>query len=149
MRRGLTAIALGALLAGCGGGSSGDRLSAKQYRAQASRICNDSRRQTNALGRPTTTRQFQAFLTRGIRVTQRNLARFERLKPPEDLQAKHDDIVVGERRGLSQLRRLSSQLHGDSRDVAVLKKAQPALNKLSADADARYRAAGLPACAQT
>ena len=149
MRRGLTAIALGALLAGCGGGSSGDRLSAKQYRAQASRICNDSRRETNALGRPTTTREFRTFLTRGITVTQRNLARFERLKPPKDLQADHDAIVTGERRGLDQLRRLSAQLHGDSRDVAVLKRAQPALNRLSAEADARYRKAGLPACART
>jgi hypothetical protein len=149
MRRALTALALAALLAGCGGSGSGGRLSAKEYRAQASRICNDSRRQTNALGRPATTRQFQAFLTRGIRVTERNLTRFERLKPPEDLQAKHDNIVAGERRGLSRLRRLSSQLHGDSRDVAVLKNAQPALNRLSAEADARYRAAGLPACAQT
>ena len=148
MRRGLTAVALAALLAGCGGGG-GDRLSAAQYRARAARICSDSRRQTNALGRPSTTREFQAFLVRGIKVTERNLARFERLKPPEDLQAKHDGIVAGERRGLDQLRRLSAQLHGDSRDVGVLKRARPALNKLSAEADARYRAAGLAACART
>src|SRR4051794_30236554 len=149
MRRGLTALTLAALLAGCGGGGSSDRLSAAQYRARASRICNDSRRETDALGRPSTTREFRTFLARGIRVTQRNLSRFERLKPPKDLQGKHDDIVAGERRGLDQLRRLSSQLHGDSRDVAVLKRAQPALNKLSAEADARYRAADLPACTQT
>jgi len=149
MRRGLAGVLLAALLAGCGGGGGGDRLSAGQYRTQASRICNDSRRQTDALGRPATTRQFQAFLVRGIKVTERNLARFERLKPPNDLQADHDAIVTGERRGLDQLRRLSAQLHGDSRDVAVLKRAQPALNRLSAEADARYRKAGLPACART
>jgi hypothetical protein len=135
-----------AVLAGCG---ASNRLSTDDYRTRATRICNDSRRQTNALGRPKTTRQFKAFLTRGIKVTERNLVRFESLKPPEDLQGKHDSIVDGERRGLDQLRRLSAQLHGDSRDVAVLKRAQPGLDKLSAEADARYRAAGLNACTRT
>ena len=147
MRARLAAAALAAAaLAGCGGG---DRLSAQAYRAQATRICNDSRRQTAALGKPQTTRQFKAFLTRGIAVTQRNVARLERLKPPKDLQAEHDGIVAGERRGLAQLRALSAQLHGDSRDVSVLKRAQPELSRLSVQADARYRAAGLPACARS
>src|SRR4051794_6508309 len=148
MRARLTAVALAAAaLAGCGG--SDHRLSAQAYRAQATRICNDSRRQTAALGKPRTTRQFKAFLTRGIAVTRRNVARLERLHPPKDLQAAHDGIVAGERRGLAQLQRLSAQLHGDSRDVAVLKRAQPALSRLSSDADARYRRAGLPACSQS
>ena len=148
MRRGLAGVLLAVLLAGCGGGGGGDRLSADQYRTQASRICNDSRRQTAALGQPKTTAQFKTFLVRGVAVTERNLTRFARLKPPADLQDKHDGIVAGERRGLAQLRRLSAQLHGDSRDVAVLKRAKPALDQLSAQADARYRAAGLDACAQ-
>ena len=146
MRRGLTTAAfLAALLAGCGGS---DRLSAAQYRAQAGRICEDSRKQTAALGRPRTTAQFKAFLVRGVAATERSVARFARLKPPAGLQAKHDDIVNGERRGLTQLRRLASQLHGDASDVALLRRAKPALDRLSAQADARYRAAGLTACAQ-
>jgi hypothetical protein len=148
VRHRLTAASLAAaLLVGCGGGS--DRLNASDYRARASRICDDSRRQTDALGRPRTTQQFKAFLGRGIRVTERNLARFEHLKPPEDLQGKHDGIIAGERRGLAQLRRLDAQLHGDARDVAVLKRAQPALDRLTAQADARYRSAGLEHCART
>ena len=149
MRRGLAGVLLAALLAGCGGGGGGDRLSAGQYRTQASRICNDSQRQTDALGRPATTRQFQAFLVRGIKVTERNLARFERLKPPKDLQADHDAIVTGERRGLDQLRRLSAQLHGDSRDVALLRSVQPELKRISDESDARFHAAGLDRCAQS
>ena len=148
MRARLIAAALAAVvLAGCGG--SDHRLSAQAYRAQATRICNDSRRQTAALGKPQTTRQFKAFLERGIAVTRRNVARLQRLRPPKDLQAAHDGIVAGERQGLAQLQRLSAQLHGDGRDVVVLKRAQPALSRLSAAADARYRAAGLPACAQS
>jgi hypothetical protein len=149
MRARLIAAALaGAVLAGCGGGDD-HRLSAQAYRARATRICNDSRRQTAALGKPQTTHQFKVFLTRGIAVTRRNVARLQRLTPPKDLQAAHDGIIAGERRGLAELQRLAAQLHGDGRDVAVLRRAQPELTRLSSDADARYRKAGLPACAQS
>jgi hypothetical protein len=136
-----------ALLAGCG--SSGDgRLSAGDYRAQASRICADTQRETAALGRPRGTSAFKVFLTRGLRVTDRNLRRFAALRPPSDLQDEHDAIVAGERKAEQQLRAISGQLHGDSRDIALLRRVQPQLARLGDQTNARYRAAGLPRCAQ-
>jgi len=148
VRRRLIACALApVVLAGCGGGGS-DRLSAGDYRAKASAICADTKRETDALGRPTRTSEFKVFLSRGLKVTDKNLRRFEALKPPEDLQSAHEAIIAGERRGQQQLRALSSRLHGDSRDIAVLRQVQPALSKLSDQTDARYRAAGLSRCAQ-
>jgi hypothetical protein len=147
MRRGLTLAAIAAaLLAGCGGGS--DRLSAKDYRAQASAICADTQRETDALGRPKRTSEFKVFLARGLKVTGRSLQRFAALKPPQDLQDEHDAIIAGERRAQDQLRSLSSQLHGDSRDISVLRRVQPQLSKIGGETNARYRAAGLPRCAQ-
>ncbi|HEY3189029.1 MAG TPA: hypothetical protein VGJ70_16210, partial [Solirubrobacteraceae bacterium] len=122
------------------------RLGAADYRARATQICNDSRRETQALGRPRTTSQFKAFLARGIQVTEHSLRRLEALRPPKDLQAAHAAILTGERRGLAQLRALETRLHGDARDVAVLKRTQPQLDRLAAEAEARYRAAGLAAC---
>jgi hypothetical protein len=147
MRRGLIASVLAAaLLAGCGGGS--DRLSAKDYRAKASQICADTQRETNALGRPKRTSEFKVFLARGLKVTDRSLQRFAALKPPKDLQDEHEAIVAGERKAQDQLRSLSSKLHGDSRDIAVLREVQPQLSKIGDETNARYRAAGLTSCAQ-
>ena len=147
MRRGLIAsLIAAALLAGCGGGS--DRLSAKDYRAQAAQICADTQRETNALGRPKRTSEFKVFLARGLKVTDRSLQRFAALKPPKDLQDEHKAIVAGERKAQEQLRSLSSKLHGDSRDIAVLRQVQPQLSKIGDETNARYRAAGLTSCAQ-
>ena len=137
------------VIAGCGGSGGSDRLSAAAYKTQAERICTDSAKQTNALGRPQTTSQFKAFLTKGIRVTERNLRRFAALRPPEDLQSKHQAIVAAERRGLDQLRRVSVKLHGDARDVALLRRVQPELSRISQETSTRYRAAGLTACAKS
>ena len=150
MRRGVVAGAGVALaLAGCGGSGGSDRLSASEYKTQAERICTDSARQTNALGKPQTTSQFKAFLTKGIRLTERNLRRFAALRPPSDLQSRHQAIVDAERRGLDQLRRVSVKLHGDSRDVALLRRVQPELSRISTETSTRYRAAGLDACAKS
>ena len=149
MRRGLSlaAIACAAVLAGCGGGGD-DRLSAKDYRAKASQICAETQRQTDALGRPKKTSEFKVFLARGLKVTDRSLQRFSALKPPKDLQDEHDAIVAGERKAQEQLRTLSGKLHGDSRDLAVLREVQPQLSKIGDETNARYRAAGLTSCAQ-
>ena len=148
MRRALLAAAgAAALLAGCGGGDDGT-LSAAEYRAQASRICTDTQRQTDALGRPKKTSEFKIFLQRGLRVTDRNLQRFSALKPPKDLEDEHNAIIAGERAGQEQLRELSRELHGDARDIALLRRVQPRLAKLSGETDARYRAAGLTRCAR-
>jgi len=146
----LATIAVTAVLAGCGGGDEGgDQLSAADYRAQAGKICADAKQQTDALGRPKTTSEFKTFLAKGIRVTERNLQRFQDLKPPDDLKAKHDAIVAGEKSGLEQLKKLSSQLKGDARDVALLRKTQPELARLSDETDQRFRDAGLDRCAQS
>jgi hypothetical protein len=146
MRQAVLAVAAAAaLLGGCGGEG---RLSAADYRAKATRICADTQRRTDALGRPRRTSEFKRFLARGLRVTDRSIRSFEALKPPKQLQAEHDAIVAGERRGQQQLQSLSAKLHGDSRDLAVLRQVQPSLTKLSDETDARYRAAGLVRCAQ-
>ena len=73
----------------------------------------------------------------------------QELKDPAGAYRLSAEAAAAAASGLAQLRALSAQLHGDSRDVAVLKRAQPELSRLSAQADARYRAAGLPACAQS
>jgi len=144
----VAALAAVALPAGCGGGGDG-RLSASAYRARATRICDDARRRTVALGQPRTTSQFKTFLVGGIAVSERSLRRLQALRPPKDLQDEHAAIIVGERRALAALRALAARLHGDSRDVALLKRARPELDRLGAEADARYRAAGLGACTRT
>ena len=140
------AAALAALLAGCGGD---DRLSTEDYRAQAVKICQASERQTDRLGQPKTPAEFKAFLKRGIAITQENVDKFEDLSPPDDLQDEHDAIVEREKDGIEQLRKLEGELKGNRSDLRRLQAAQPALDKLSDQVDARFRAAGLDRCAES
>ena len=145
--RALTLAALLAtLVAGCGGD---DRLSAKDYRAQAVRICQASERQTDRLGQPQTPAQFKTFLKRGITITEKNLEKFEDLTPPENLQDEHDAIVEHQKDGIEQLKKLEDSLKGNRTDLRRLQAAQPTLDKLSDQVDARFRAAGLNRCAQS
>jgi hypothetical protein len=145
--RALPAAALVAalLVAGCGGD---DRLDTEDYRRQATRICDQSKQQTERLGQPRTPAQFKGFLERGIRITEANLQRFADLAPPEDLQDEHDAIVERERAGLTQLRELARDLRGNQSDLRRIQRIQPALDRLSDQVDARFRAAGLDRCAE-
>ena len=140
------AAALAALVAGCGGE---DRLSTEDYRAQATKICQDSERQTDRLGQPDSPAEFKAFLQRGIEITDRNVAEFEDLVPPEDLEDEHEAIVEREKDGIEQLRKLAGELKGNRSDLRRLQQAQPQLDKLSDQVDARFRDAGLDRCAES
>ena len=144
MTRRATALPLAAvcaaLVAGCGGD---DRLSTKEYRSEATKLCADSERQTDRLGQPDTPAEFKGFLSRGIDITERNLGRFEKLEPPEDLQDEHDAIVKAQRSGLDRLRRLAGELKGNASDLRRLQQVQPDLDRLSDQVDNRFRAAGL------
>ena len=145
----LPALAGAALMLGaCGGGDSGgDRLSSAEYTKQATAICTSSEKKTNALKEPTKPEEVKAFLQQGIDITQENLDKFKALNPPENLQDEHDAAVKAEQQALDKLQQITDDLKGEAADAATVQKAQPELERISKDVDAKLKAAGLSKCA--
>jgi hypothetical protein len=90
IRRVLAVVGAGALVASC---ASSPALSARDYRAQANRICRDLRRSTAALPRPepTATAQFVRVGRRSLALQRDALGRIRSLDAPST-----DDRNVGQ-----------------------------------------------------
>ena len=142
--------ACGALLAGCGSsGGSGDRLSDSAYKSQATKICTDSEKKTNALKQPTKAEEVKPYLQKGIDITQTAVDDFKGLNPPKDLQSEHNAVVKAEQTALDKLQSLTDSLKGTASDAAAVQKASPELDRISKDVDAKLKAAGLAKCASS
>jgi hypothetical protein len=138
---------LAAVLAGCGGGGGDSRLTASEYTQQATKICQDSDKKTNALKEPTTAAEIKGFLQKGVDVTQPALDEFKKLKPPKDLEAKHKAAADAEQGALDRLNEVAQSLKGNSSDAAAFQKVSPELDRINKDVKAKLTAAGLPKCA--
>jgi hypothetical protein len=141
--------------AGCGGSDSnsgsggGDRLSDAEYKTQATKICTDSEKATDALDQPTKAEEVKPFLQKGIDITQKAVDDFKDLNPPQDLEDEHNAVVTAEQGALDKLQEVTDSLKGDASDAAKVQKATPELDKISKDVDKKLVAAGLPKCASS
>jgi hypothetical protein len=89
----LGTIALAALLAGCGGDGSDDRLSEEEFRSQANAICADFNEKLNAVPAPESPEDIPEFVDRGIPLVEQGLAELRALNPPEELQEDYDAML--------------------------------------------------------
>jgi len=87
-------------LAACGddnedGGNKGARLSAAQYRAQFTRLCQESGREVAQIGgvKGANASALADYLDKLAAVQTRRRSQFERLRPPTDLQDEHAQIA--------------------------------------------------------
>jgi len=151
----LPLAACAALIAGgCGssndsGGGGGSKLSASEYKTQATKICTDSEKATNNLKQPTKPEEVKPFLQKGIDITQKALDDFKNLNPPSNLSDEHNAVVSAEQAALDKLQEITDSLKGDASDAEKVQKASPELDKISKDVDAKLKAAGLSACASS
>ena len=145
----LPALAGLLLAAGCGGDDNGggDRLSKDEYTKQATAICTESQKKTDALKEPTKPEEVKTFLQQGIDITRENVNKFKDLNPPEDLQDEHDAAVKAEQQALDKLQEITDDLKGEASDAQVVQKAQGELESISKDVDTKLKAAGLDKCA--
>jgi hypothetical protein len=76
--------------AGCGGdggGGSGDRLSATEFREAADAICAEYDQKIQDLGEPESLEDLNAFIGRAIPIIEEGFNKLEELQPPEELEA--------------------------------------------------------------
>jgi hypothetical protein len=132
-----------------GGGGGGSQLSSSEYKTQATKICTDSEKATDALKQPTKPEEVKPFLQKGIDITQKALDDFKNLNPPSNLSDEHNAVVSAEQAALDKLQEITDSLKGDASDAEKVQKASPELDKISKDVDAKLKAAGLPACASS
>jgi len=98
VRRLIIAALLGSALAlaACGdGGNKGARLSAEQYRAQFTRLCQESGREVAQIGgvKGANASALADYLDKLAAAQTRRRSQFERLRPPTDLQDEHTQIA--------------------------------------------------------
>ena len=141
---GLVALAFAGTAAGCG---EDDTLSAQEYRTQATKICTDSEKETDAIKEPAAEKDVEPFLTKGIEVTNGYVESFKELAPPEDLQDKHDAAANAISAQVDRLEALRDEIKGGTDAEKAFSSASTALDTGEKDTDAKFRALGLAKCA--
>jgi hypothetical protein len=79
-------LLLALLLAGCGGGDSGGRLSRADYAKEADAICAEYNGKLNALPRPKNETELVAFVDKAVPLVSDASDRLSELSPPQDEQ---------------------------------------------------------------
>ena len=133
-------------MAGCGGS---DRLTAKEYREQATKVCTDSQRASDDIRQPTraTSESIADFFRRQLKVNDENVARFRKLEPPEKLQAAHDRSIRALDAAGDEVRKIVSELGTGDDPAEVLTLHRAKLRELAAEQRRAAEALGVPRCA--
>ena len=142
------ALLVAVALVGCGGGSGdGATLSTAEYRKQATSICEDANRRTDALDRPRDLTALRPYLDRTLEIVQQDTERLRRLRPPADLRAGHEAAVKAQDAAIRQLRAVRAQLGTVNATRGDLQKGLDKAQRLGDEADRRFRDLGLERCA--
>ena len=79
-----------ALVAGCGGGGSGERLTRDQYAEKADAICSKYKQKTDALERPSDLAGLAKIADQTVSILHDARGEFRKLRPPANEQATAD-----------------------------------------------------------
>ena len=141
----LALLALG--LAACGGD---DGMSADEYRTAARKVCVDAEKATDAVEQPTrsTPEAIVDYLERLLSANERTIARFEKLDPPDDLQAPHEEILRANREGAETVRGVIRKLESGEDARAVLQSSTSRLRRLGQRSNDAAKKLDVPECAQ-
>jgi hypothetical protein len=127
-----------------------DRMSAKEYRSAATRICVDSEKATDAIEQPTrsNTEAIVDYLQRLADASEDTIQRFEKLDPPEELSKPHRDILAANRDGQQTVRKVIADLRGGDEAREVLQASTARLRALGQRVNAAAKKLGLDECVQ-
>ena len=142
--RGAALVVAVVTLAGCGGS---DRLSAADYRKQATRICADADRRARAVPRPKDLAGLRSYLDSTVAIVQQDNERLRALKPPGDLQDGHAAALRAQDAAIRELQRLRTELRAPKPSLAAVQAGLARVARLGSEADRQFRRIGLPRCA--
>jgi hypothetical protein len=132
------APAVGALaLLSCGA----ETLTAEQYRERGNRLCREADREARRLAHGSLRTQVEKIAD----AADRSQERFERLEPPEELRANHDEAVRLGREALELFREAERNFERDGAD-ALLNEIEE-IDRVVREGDEVSRELGLTACA--
>jgi hypothetical protein len=134
-------VAAAAGLAGCGGDSDGDQLSAREYRERGNRICREAERDAQRLERAGLREQ----LEQSADAAERSQERFEQLEPPDELRDLHEEAERRGREGVELLREAQREFEGD-RNAGSLLRVIGELERVVREGNEITRELGLTDC---
>ena len=132
------------VLSACGGD---DRLSEEEYREQGNAICSKYERQIDAVPEPRgdTAQEIVDYVDKVEPLAEKQVDEVRELKPPEDDQATHDEMIREAERTLDAIRDLRRA--ADANDPAAAREAIEQGESAGDNADALAKQLGLDACA--
>lgn len=134
------------LVAGCGGGSGGGRLSRADYAKQADAICLKYNAKLNGIAQPKSQAELAAFVDKAVPLVSDASDRLSELKPPQDEQR----IASAWNKANSDVVRALERLRDGAKanDRAKLQAALADGNTANAHANTLARTLGMNACSK-
>ncbi len=109
------------VLASCGGGDSGDRLSKEELITQANAVCERFDERIAALGTPQSQEDIERLTSEAVTIFEEALGDIGELEPPEELEERYDEWVRLSNEQLDRVRRLRDAANeGDEQEVQRL-----------------------------
>jgi len=140
------ALAVVALVAGCGGGSEAPRLSSAQFASRADAICRTYNSRSNAIAQPNSLTELATAINKLVPLLDQSIEKLQKLSPPKDEQADVDKWLAGVQRLEDDLRSVqASAAKKDAQGVRAALESGDAHNKRS---NAMAAKLGLTVCSQ-
>src|SRR4051794_22246985 len=142
---GIAILGAAGLIAGCGGGSS-DSSSADDFRQQADQICADANTRLEAVPKPATNAQILTSLQAALPIQADELAKIRALDPPDDLQADFDEATDLLQQRKDAIQAAADKIANGDDPGTVIKQAEPQIDALRAQTQAKAEDIGLSVC---
>jgi molecular chaperone GrpE (heat shock protein) len=140
------ALAVVALVAGCGGGSEAPRLSSAQFASRADAICRTYNSRSNAIAQPNSLAELATAINKLVPLLDQSIEKLQKLSPPKDEQADVEKWLAGVQRLEDDLRSVqASAAKKDEQGVRAALESGDAHNKRS---NAMAAKLGLTVCSQ-
>lgn len=138
----VTAVATVVTVAGCGGD---DRLSSEDYQREGNAICSKYDRQIDAIPEPEESAEsVVAYVNKVIPLVEDQIDEMRELKPPEEDQEAHDEMLREAERIVEAARDLRAA--AEDNDQTAARQAIEAGDSASDNADSIAEDLGLDAC---
>jgi hypothetical protein len=142
---GIAVLGAAALIAGCGGGSSGSS-SADDFRRQADQVCADANERIAAVPEPTSNAQILDTLQAGLPIQADELAQLKALDPPDDLQADFDQAIDLLQQRQDAIQAAADKIANGDDPATVIQQADAQIDDLRSQAQAKAKDLGLTVC---